>query len=253
MSTKRLLGITIFGVLFMLAVVGAMLLSSFINREGEAIALPEASASREAPGEIEPDALDRVEATTETIQDIVSTLSRPEVYSRDIVIQSFWEGGHAIYNISVSVRHGMTSLRVRAPIGEEKRIIVTPDTLYIWYDGDRTPFAGSPGSSGDLRRTSDEWQMLATYEDILNLDKSEIIDAGYIELVGEDFIYAAHLSPLFGYTMRYYVSLEHGLVVRAEEFDESGKLVYRMTAGECMVGEADKAEFILPDGTDLGA
>jgi len=251
MSTKRILGITLVGVLFIVAVIGIMLLNLFLKRESDAIMLPEVKSATEAPGEIEQDALDRVEVTTETIQAVVSSLSRPLAYRRDVVIKSFWEDGQAEYAISVSVQNGLTSLRITLPASIEKRIIVTQDKLYIWYKDDMTPYIGDLRSLGDGHRTADEWQMLITYEDVIALNKNDIIDAGYTKYGDEYCIYASYLSPLLKYTRNFYVSLDLGLIIGAEEFDETGKLVYSMSTGECAIGGVDPEAFVLPDGTDL--
>jgi len=251
MSMKRILGIALFGVLFIVAIVGIMLLNLFVKRESDTIALPDATSSAETPAVVEQDALDRVEVTVETIQAVVSTLSRPSAYKREVVIKSFWESDQAEYIISVSVMGGMTSLKTMSPAGVEKRIIVTPTTLYIWYKDDKTPYIGDLGTIGDGYRTADEWQMLVTYEDVLALNKKDIIEAGYVEYSGEDCIYAFYRSPLLDYTRKFYISRELGLIIYAEEFDETDKLVYSMTTGECIIDEVDPAAFILPDGTDL--
>jgi hypothetical protein len=254
MSTKRILGIAFFGVLFIVAVIGVMLLTTFLSRDNDEVQLPDISAPTERPGEPGTDALNRVEVTRETVQIVVSTLlPRPVTYSRDVLIESFWENGHAAYNINVSVDADFTSLRIIPPVGIEKRIIVTPENLYIWYRGDRAPYIGDHDSSGDEHRTSDEYQMLITFEDILGLDINYIVEADYTIYEGEECIYVVYLSPIFGYTVRYYISIDLGLVIAAEEYDETGELIYRMVAGECIVGEVDPAVFTLPDGTDLRA
>jgi len=251
MSTKRILTIAIAGALLIVAAIGAMLLSSYIGRDSEAVRLPDTPTSTERPNTPTPDALDRVEVTRDTVQAVVSTLSRPEAYSRELVIESLWDGGLATHAISVTVSGGVTSLSTSPPPGIEKRIIVTPDTLYIWYTGDRTPFIGDIGAAGDAHRTSDEWQMLATYEDIIGLDSSDITDAGYTEYNGEYCVYAVYTTRLLGHSRVYYISSELGLVIAAKEFDSKGTLIYTMAAGECRIGEADPGAFTLPDGTVL--
>ena len=252
MSTKRIIGITVFGVLFIAAVISVMMLTSYLRIDNDAIPLPETPISTEPSIDTEPDTLNRVEVTRDTVQTVISqTLLRPEIYSREVIIETFWEGGHARYNITVSVADGMVSLRIMPPSGVEKRIIVTADLLYIWYTGDSIPYIGSIDSTGDGYRTADEWQMLVTYEELLELDQRSIIEAGYTEFDGKDCIYAEYLSPLLGYTRKYYVSIELGLVTGAEEYDETGALVYVMTTGECLVGETDPEAFTLPDGVAI--
>jgi len=251
MSTKRILAISIAGTAVIVAALALMLLSSLLGRDSDAVRLPDAPASSEGPRGTAPDALDLVAVTPDTVQAVVSALSRPDAYSRELVIESLWEGGSATFNISVSVSGRVTSLSAVPPIGPAKRIVVTPDTLYIWYNGDRVPFVGDIRSTGDSSRNSDEWQMLVTYEDILVLDAGDIIDAGYTVFGGEDCIYAVYSSPLLGNARTYYISTELGLVVAAKEYDTAGALIYSLAAGGCRVGVADPAAFTLPDGTFL--
>ena len=252
MSTKRILGVTAFSVLFIIALVGVMLLSLYFRSDNDALQLPETSASPERTGAGEPDALSRVEVSRDTIQSVIRTLSRPEAYARGVVIESFWEGGRVEYIINVTVADGVTSIRSLSSVGVDKNIIVTRDSLYIWYQGDRTPYAGAADSAGDGSRTADEYQKLITYEDILTLDKNTIYDAGYTEFGGEECVYVEYLSPRLGYTMKCYISIELGLITGAVEYDEAGAVIYKMTAGECVVGEADLSAFTLPDGTIVG-
>jgi hypothetical protein len=251
MSTKRLLGITLFGLLFIVAVVGFILLNLYIGRESEAVPLPDLTTVAGTSEVAVTDTLDRVEVTKETIQAVVSELSRPQIYSRNVKIESFWDGGNAEYIFSVLVMNDLTSLMVLPPLGIEKRIIITPERLYIWYKGDRAPYIGNLESSGDGYRTADEWQMLVTYEDLLELDKNNIIDAGYTNYNGENCVFAVYRSTLLENTGTFYISLDQGLVIGAEEFDKAGDLIYSMTAGECVINEVDPAAFTLPDGTVL--
>ena len=251
MSTKRVLGITIFAVLLIIAAISVTLITLFMRRDSDAVQLPVTSAPTEGQNGSEHDTLDRIEVNRDTIQAVVSTLSRPEIFSREVLIESFWEGGNAVNNISVSVSGGMTSLRILPSVGVERRIIVTPEIEYIWYKGDRDPFTRNISLSGDDLRAADEYQMLFTFEDILKLDSDDILDAGYYERDGELSVFAVLRSRAFGYIRTYYISLEHGLIIAAVEYDTNDAIVYRMAAGDTLVGEVDPAAFILPDGTDL--
>jgi len=251
MSTKRIVVITILGILLIAAVIGAMLLASYLTRDNSGVELPSVNAPENRPGDAEPDEAEIIEVSRDTVQAVIATLYRPPVYSREVVIERFWDGGKTNDIIDVYVDGGITSLLSAVSSGAEKNIIVTADSLYIWYSGDREFFTGALESAGDEYRTADEWQMLVTFEDILGLNKNDIISAGYTEHEGELCVYAKYLSPLFGYTRTYYISLEIGLVITATEHDKDGTLIYRMTAGECLIGEANPLMFILPDGTDL--
>ena len=251
MSLKRIIGITVFGVLFIAVVIGIMLLISYLSRDNDAIPLPEPPTSVEPSDVTQPDTLNRVEVTRDNIQANVSSLSRPETYTRNVRIETYWDGGKAEYLIGIAVADGVTSLQILQPSGIEKRIIITADSLYIWYKGDKVPYKGAIGSQGDEYRTADEWQMLVTFEELLELSPNDIISAGYTEFDGQDCMFAEYLSPLLGYTRKYYVSIDIGLITGAEEYDETGALVYVMTSGECLVGEASPTAFVLPDGSNL--
>jgi len=252
MSTKRILGISVFGLFIIAVSIGLMLFFSNMEHDIDPVRLPETPVSEGTPPAPQPDALDRVEVTKDNVQAVISTLSRPEIYSRNIKVESYWDDGYVWYTISVAVMDGMTALRIHPYAGIEKRIIVTPDKLYIWYRGDSTPYIGEPDSGGDVNKVADEWQMVITYEDILTIDKNDITDAGYVEYNGAESIYAVYRSPLMGYRTTCYISIETGLVTAAEEYDETGALVYRMTTDGLIIDQTDPAVFILPNGIDSG-
>ena len=251
MSTKRMLTITAFGVLLIVTVIAVMFISSYLGRSDDVVPLPEPSVPPSEPIGGEIDSINRVEVTPETVQSVIPTLERPEEYSRNVQIRSFWDGGEISYSINTAVADRVTSLRSQSSVGDEKRIILTHDTIYIWYIGDPAVFTGNINSPDDWYRIADEWLMLVTFEDVLRLDSGDIIETGYIDYNDEDCIFVVYLSPLLGYRRSYYVSIELGLVVGAEEHDSSGQLVYHMTAGPTTIGEVDLAMFTLPDGTEI--
>lgn len=247
-----MLWISALSVFLIAAALSAMLFFSFSGHDnGRTVLLPEISHAAEVAASNEPDALNHVEVTTDTLQAVVATLSRPDIYSRSVVVEMFWGGGHAVFNIDVSVIGNMTALKVSPSVGIEKRIIVTSDTLYIWYSGDRTSYTRSLDDSGAAYKDADEWQMLVSYEDLLRIDSSDILEAGYMEYGGEYCVYGDCRTPEFGYVRRYYIPTSLGLVTGVEEYDEKGSIVYSMTAGHCVVGEVDTSAFFLPDGTNV--
>ncbi|MCL2201496.1 MAG: hypothetical protein FWB75_05980 [Oscillospiraceae bacterium] len=251
MSNKRILGITIFGIMLIGAAIGVLLLTSYLGRDSAAIELPETPVMAERPGGPVPDELTRIEVNRETVQAVIYNLSRPQVYSRDVVIESFWDGGQAVFTIGVNTYYGNTSLFISPPVGPHRRIIVTGAHLYIWYEGDAAPFVGIPSPQGDGVRTADEWNMLLTFENIMNLNGNDIIDAGITEHLGEICLFVVYNSAELGNTRRYYVSVDLGLVISAEVHDFEGRLIYKMTAGEASIGLVRHGAFTLPDGTEV--
>jgi len=250
MSTKKILGITGFGLFLIIGAIVFMLLSGTLRRESAAIELPDTPHIMERPGGSAADALTRIEVNRETVQDVISTIERPEIYTRNIIIESFWDGGQAAFNINVSVRGDLTSIRIYSPIELYRRIIVTPTELFIWHEGDEVPYVGTPNSAGyGGHRAADEWQKLLTFENILDLDRNDIIDAGLTELDGIVCIYALYYSPLLSNSRKYYVSIEDGLVIAVDVHDSDNMLIYTMRAGETQIGETARNAFVLPDGS----
>ena len=248
MSTKRILGITVFGVIFIAIIVGLTLGVSFFIGDDGVIELPGPLEPAPEPRPAENHALPRVEVTADTVQEIIATLNRPETYSRDIIIERFWEDGSAQQHIHTAVTGEVMSLRTDSPEGAERRVIVTADKVYIWYSGDSVPFSSYIGAAGNA---ADEWRAIFTYEDVLALAPADIIETGFTQFGGEPCIYVVHRSPQFGHIIRYYVSIELGLLVGAQEYNHAGELVYRMTVGRTTVGVADPSAFILPDGSGV--
>jgi hypothetical protein len=230
--------------------IGISTLSPLLFHGPREFRLPDAQDSPSQQPDDEPDdsqsGMERVEVTADNVQDVIRMLRRPESYSRDIMVESFWQGGNAVYNIGVTVMGGVTAMRSSFG-GAIKNIVVTNDTLYIWYNGDASPYVGARDSEGDARRAADEYQMIITYEDILSLGRSDITDAGYVEYAGARCIFAEFRSGALGYVTRCYISPELGLITAVEQYDGDA-LIYKMTTGACSVGEQDEQAFALPDG-----
>ncbi|MDR0447009.1 MAG: hypothetical protein LBH17_08345 [Oscillospiraceae bacterium] len=235
-----MLGITAFTLVFIVVVICAIAALSRTGGSSIEIELPEPrdAATGGDAGE-ERHGLRLVEVTADNVREVIASLERPSAYSRDIMVESFWDGGNSVHNFSVSAMAGATALRTSSG-GAEKNIIVTSSRVYVWYTGDEAAF--SPEAGGG---SADEYQMIPTYEDVLALPRSAIIDAGYTNGGGE--IYVQYTSGTLGYVTLCRVSARLGLLISSEIYDGE-TLIYRMTAGDCRVGEPDPRLFRLPDG-----
>ncbi|MCL2045912.1 MAG: hypothetical protein FWG88_05955 [Oscillospiraceae bacterium] len=260
MSSKRIVTITIIGILFIAALIGFMYLRSFFAQDSTVISLPSPSNTPERNDEVEILPLDKVEISQSTIQDVVSqTIERPDTYSRVVRVEKFWEYGQTVYFINIDVTNGMSSLTIHPPIktpsdsseGVEKRIISANGLLYIWNLGDNSAFIGTIDPDECEHKTIDEWHMLMSYECLLSHYGDSIIDAGYFEYGGENCVFIEYRTSQLGNLGRLYISIEQGLIVGALEYDETDTLIYSMTAGDCLIGDTNPAAFILPDGTSL--
>jgi NADPH-dependent curcumin reductase CurA len=89
--------------------------------------------------------------------------------------------------------------------------------------------------------------MIPTYEDVLKINKADILEAGFAQKNNEPCIFVrAHTGEL-GYTDIYYISAYTGLLSAAETYDGE-TLVYSMTAGNVSLNTPPDDKFVLPDG-----
>ena len=248
MSTKRILGITAFSVLLVAAIVGFLLFDFVFGRDSYAIPLPQQPIAAATPQPPAPYETDRIEVTRENAQAVISTLSRLENYSRSIRVTTFWENGQAEFNFNVTVYGEAASIVSNSQANPQRHIIIANNRHYIWHAGETDVFVGYVDLLGGAIRAADEWQMLVVFEDVLEVNPYDITDAGHTVFEGIGCIFITYATPLLGFLRTYYISIEHGLVIAAFEYDQSGQLIYEMRAGEIQYVDMDA--FLLPDGTN---
>ncbi len=186
------------------------------------------------------------EVTPETVQAVVSTLARPDSYSRRLLVSSYWEGGSQSWMVQVWQKNKATRIRITSQEAgeEEKNLLLGDGELSIWYGDGPEVFRDEAA-----RKTSaDILQMIPSYEDLLTLDPALIEDAGYVNLYGTWRIMAAVREKTTDYLMVYYVSTETGLLEAAER-REGDRIVYRMTAEQADLAAPDDEVFRLPEGS----
>lgn len=239
-------GVSFFGVAFvtLVVLVLAFLLRLTIHRPPKVV-LPETEGAQDSGGVIRDEgrnAIRRVEVKPETVQRVIERLERPDNYSRTVTIERFWTGGGGTATASVFVAGGWTRVDLSEGSGGETRHVITGDgKSWVWYgDGGRV-------FSGTAAFTPDEEQSVPTYEDILRISTDDIAAADYRTLDTLNCIYVETAPDETGYTERYWVSVDNGLLVSAERA-AGDTLVYRMTGMEVDLGGVDEQAFRLPDG-----
>ena len=186
-----------------------------------------------------------VEVTPETVQTAIATLDRPEQYRRTITIEQFWDGGSGTYEVSVLVYDRWTRTDRTMADGRARHTITDGETTYVWYDGDREAFhAPAAGISADNEQT------IPTYEDVLELPTEAIVQADYRVISEVNCIYVETSELSDGGVLRYWVSVENGLLVAAERIVD-GETVYRMGGLTVDLSVPSEADLTLPDGTVL--
>ncbi len=242
MKARRIL--PILGVLVLLAAVAALALRfGWFDTDTAPVILPETTAMPTGSdiGELGGGAV-VAEVTPETVQAVVRTLSRPDSYSRRLLVSSYWEGGSQTWPIQVWQKSGATRIRISSQgTEEEKNILLEDGVLHLWYGEGPEVFRYEP----EEETAADLLQMLPTYEDLLELDTDRIEEAGYVNLYGTWRIMAAVREKPTDYLMIYYISIDTGLLDAAERRD-GDRVVYRMTAEQADLAAPEDSAFLLP-------
>lgn len=168
------------------------------------------------------------EVTPETVQAVVATIVRPDSYSRSLRVESFWAGGGQAWNVQVWQKSGVTRIRLETEDGSQpvKLLQAERGAVTVWQEGRAQDAVTYTSADPAL---ADALQMLPTYEDLLELQPSQLEAAGYVQLNGAWRIMASVREEPTGYRMLYYISIETGLLEEAERWD-GDTLLYRMTA-----------------------
>ena len=246
MDKQKLNWIT-WAVLALAVAVLALMLGSSLNRTAH-ITLPSSDPPRDASAGDGGDgsgALTVVEITTETVQFAIASLSRPESYVRNVSVEYFWEGGSGKHELTAAVRGPWTRTDRSLPDGRTRVSLTDGEITYIWYGGGAQVYTAP---AGDI--SADDEQSIPTYEDILDLPTEDISAADYRPLDALTCIYVETAADEAGYSTKYWVSVENGLLVQAERL-LGEEAVYRMTSLYVEQVEADASRFTLPDGTVL--
>ena len=187
----------------------------------------------------------QVDVTLETVQSIVASLSRPESYYRELTVDTLWNGGSHSTSVQFWQDHGWSHTRQVLPSGAVRHDIIGDEITYYWYEGSES-YCSFPAD----QYSADLTQHIPTYEDVLDLDTDTIVQAGYER---RDVWPCVYLQVQVSDTVveRYWISTDTGLLVSAER-EQSGQLVYRMTAyTQVQTPCPATASFALPNGTQL--
>ncbi|MGN1001877.1 MAG: hypothetical protein ACI4PC_03825 [Oscillospiraceae bacterium] len=181
-----------------------------------------------------------VEVTPETVQAVIGSLSRTESYSRALTAESFWSGGSSTREIRVWVHGGNTRITESRDGQPEKYVLIKEGALWIWYADSREVYRGTAGDAD-----ADRYQSLLSYEDILELDLSQILDAGYEDYEGTGCIFVRYTQGELGYESLCRVSVDTGLPMSWETWD-GDSLIYRMNSSPVELSTPDDRVFAEP-------
>ena len=245
---KRKLNWITWAVLAVAILAAALMLGGSLSRTAH-ITLPPSNPPRDpsAGSGASRSGVTVVEIAPKTVQAAIASLSRPENYGRSVTLEYLWSGGSGTHELYTIVRGPWTRVDRSLPDGTTRVSVTNGEETYIWYgydDGAETAVLPAGAFSADVE------QSIPTYEDILDLPVEEIVLADYRPLDALTCIYVETAADEAGYSTRYWVSVENGLLVQAERL-LGETAVYRMTSLYVDETEYDTSRFTLPDGTVL--
>lgn len=244
---KRNLNWFTWGFMILMVVVVALMLSGILRRDS-GIVLPDTHSTQDTPeedSETDGNALTVVEVVPETVQAAIATLARPEQYRRTVSVQQLWTGGSGTYEVAVTVSGGWTRTDRTMPDGRVRHTVTGAEESYIWYNNERKVYTAPTGTI-----SADHEQSIPTYEEVLELPVEAITAADYRVISGVNCIYVETKEDASGYVRHYWVSVDSGLLVAAEQLLEE-EPVYRMTALTLDQTAPSAGDFTLPDGRVL--
>lgn len=223
-SNKKISGYTVMIIISIILVLIFALLLLKPSRQKTEIILPDLTAvpdngqtgNKEGGWDSK---LIRAEVNNRTVQSVIASLERPDSYIRSIEIKKYWEGGEARYLVDVYTLEDKTRLAIAHEGYETQNILINSDKVYIWYNNESDYLELNRWEEEELFQIADSFQMIDTYEDVIELNRDNIVDSGYRERDGRYYIYVQTEDELFGYTSEYFISTETGLLEFAEKKD----------------------------------
>ncbi len=234
--------------LTLLVLVVAFMLSGSFRRTTRVVLPQESQQGGQIPGfpGDSTDTLTVVAVAPDTVQAAIETLVRPEQYRQTVSVQQFWSGGNGTTETTAAVLAPWSRLDRQLADSRQRHILTNGETTYIWYNSEQSALRLPTGSI-----TADMEQSIPTYEDVLQLPVETISAADY-RTIGDQVscIYVETAADAAGYTLRYWVSVDTGLLVAAEKLSGQ-ETVYRMWQTDIDLAPVFTEEFTLPDGTVL--
>ena len=249
MKNRKIGKLTAVGFAVLIVLVVLILLSNSLRRSSH-IVLPDTtqpvadSSGQTVGGE---EATTPITVTPETVQSAIESLRRPERYRRTVTVERLWDGGSGISEVIVSTSGGWTRSDVTQSGQQTRHSLTNGETTYIWYGSQTAVYRCA---AGDI--TADQEQEIPTYEDVLSLPVNQIETADYRAVSGVNCIYVETGEDENGYVLRYWVSVDTGLLALAEWL-KNGETIYRCGSPSLDAAGPSTEDFTLPDGTVLTA
>ena len=241
--------------LLLVAVLISFYLSVVEMEPAGAITLPSSQGTLSADGDKlgkNGPLVDGVQVDRSNVLRIIAALRRPQEYTYELESVLSYHSAKDSLRIKGAVKGRRSHIQQLSEGGAvEKEIIIAPSGYYVWRRGQVNPYVGTLGreiSEGEeLTGLYDDASRVPTYEAVLKLDPSWIVDAGYVEKEGEACIYVQVENPLAATQDSYYIAVSTGLLHWAES-EKEGMAVYSMKMNRVTVENVPESRFQLPNG-----
>ena len=229
--------------LALLAVAGMVfLLAPGRDPETPAVLLPSSPPAETVTGTSgAPDGAEALAVTPETVQTVIATLRRAESYSRTLTVSDFWSGGSRSRTIEVRAHGDLLRLDIRTEGSSvQEHLLLRDGKRYLWYSDAAGVFSGE-ARDGD----ADAFQTIMTYEKVLTLPVSDILDAWYADYEGTPSIFVRFRSGSLGYESECRIDPATGLLMGERCYD-GDELIYSMDSSVPTLSAPDDAVFAAP-------
>lgn len=229
------------------AAIIAVVLGNVLPEHSRKIAFPQDNVlSQGVVTEKAPFHLSDTSITTENVQRVVESLSRPEAYTAAVTNTLYWNGTWATITADQYVRDGITLIAYHNTEGIEERYEAERDGLYYaWRRDGSSQYSASAGSID-----RDDMSMIPTYETVVELDQDKITDAGMRTVNGEACIFVTVMDEKDSYQLTYWISTVSGLLIQAD-YTRDGELARSVAVGDIREEIPSATRYVLPDGTTL--
>ena len=244
----RTAGIVIAAALLCVCILLAVVFTSIRGGTRDSITLPDAAAAVEPDLEPAPSNTGFVSVDRENVQAVLDTMLRPEGYHQVLTVTNFWEGGSASRTVEIWRSGSLARARI-AESDRTRNLLTNGETVWIWYQGERTARAMQPDASVSF----DDLTGVPTYETLAERLPDDIVEAGFVTLDEPDDLSCLYISVRDGiYEDHYWVDVRTQILCRADALAGTEQ-TYQLRQVSCEVAAAGDASlegvFQLPDGT----
>lgn len=185
-----------------------------------------------------------IEVTPQNVLSVIQTMKRPQEYSCERKSTIYYNGEGTTVSSLCYTSGEYTKTEILNDSGVPETNVVTGQQYsFIWSAGE-SKYYSCP--NGEI--SADDVQSTPTYEDVLGLSEQSITAAEYVTLDGVGCVFVEYADSDTGYTEKYWISTDSGLLVAAKTEDKQGNVIYRCSA-EKIKYEVNPEVFRLSDGS----